>query len=571
MKKRLFSILLSLCMVLALMPQMVFAEEPGNYDELQGRLNDAIHGGTVKLEKDYTITSSLQVDNKTVTLDLNGHVIKKTSNGGVIKVINGANLTLQDSSPKAVHTGEYVSLPAGGVITIEKYMAGSGVYVDGSSFAMNGGTIYDCFADDGGAGVHVINKGSFVMNNGAISSCTTGGGGGGVLVSIESSFTMNGGTISDCYAGGGCGGIEIYEESSFTMNGGTISDSGSEDGAARAVESTIFANGGTIMDKVELYNSNIENTATYGGTVFYGGINIFNSSNIIGKTITFKKDDKPYAIEIVAEGKKAIEPIEPTKEGYEFAGWYTDEALNNLYNFDMPVNDELILYAGWEEEKITLTVPFTTTVELGGNASPGETTFNLQVLDSSGEKLSSGDVIIEITSVKTNGARSYEGEITFTGTEADIFNMFNEYGSVFVKQEDAAYPNWKIDDTVWCLFYRSVAELSEGEEEAPPILIVPASLVPSDDGTGFHYAMDTEAKPEQLMIFTNTYTKSEDSPAEPDGTTNGEADKDSKADTEDSAKTGDDTNLALWLALMLLAGAGITGTTIYTRRKRTNE
>ena len=46
---------------------------------------------------------------------------------------------------------------------------------------------------------------------------------------------------------------------------------------------------------------------------------------------------------------------------------------------------------------------------------------------------------------------------------------------------------------------------------------------------------------------------------------------DSKADAEDSAKTGDNTNLALWLALMLLSGAGITGVTAYTRRKRTNE
>ena len=45
---------------------------------------------------------------------------------------------------------------------------------------------------------------------------------------------------------------------------------------------------------------------------------------------------------------------------------------------------------------------------------------------------------------------------------------------------------------------------------------------------------------------------------------------DSKSD-EDSAKTGDDTSLALWLALMLLAGAGTAGTAVYTRRKRTTE
>lgn len=53
------------------------------------------------------------------------------------------------------------------------------------------------------------------------------------------------------------------------------------------------------------------------------------------------------------------------------------------------------------------------------------------------------------------------------------------------------------------------------------------------------------------------------------GTTDGSG-NDSKSD-EDSAKTGDDTNLALWIALMLLAGAGTAGTAVYTRKKRTTE
>ena len=53
------------------------------------------------------------------------------------------------------------------------------------------------------------------------------------------------------------------------------------------------------------------------------------------------------------------------------------------------------------------------------------------------------------------------------------------------------------------------------------------------------------------------------------GTTEGN-DNDYKSDN-DSAKTGDDNNLALWLVLMLLAGAGTAGTAVYTRRKRTTE
>ena len=53
------------------------------------------------------------------------------------------------------------------------------------------------------------------------------------------------------------------------------------------------------------------------------------------------------------------------------------------------------------------------------------------------------------------------------------------------------------------------------------------------------------------------------------GRTDG-SDNDSKSD-KDSAKTGDDNNLALWLVLMLLAGAGTAGTALYTRKKRTTE
>ena len=53
--------------------------------------------------------------------------------------------------------------------------------------------------------------------------------------------------------------------------------------------------------------------------------------------------------------------------------------------------------------------------------------------------------------------------------------------------------------------------------------------------------------------------------------TDGDKDQSTKADAEDSVKTGDDTNLVLWLALMLLSGAGITGVTAFARRKRTNE
>ena len=76
MKKRFLGILLSLCMALLLFPATALADDTS---ELQGLLSDPDIDKIV-LERDYTISSTLVVFYP-VTLDLNGHVIKKTSNG----------------------------------------------------------------------------------------------------------------------------------------------------------------------------------------------------------------------------------------------------------------------------------------------------------------------------------------------------------------------------------------------------------------------------------------------------------------------------------------------------------
>lgn len=44
-------------------------------------------------------------------------------------------------------------------------------------------------------------------------------------------------------------------------------------------------------------------------------------------------------------------PEEPTREGYEFTGWYTDAACDEKWEFDTDVIEmDLTLYAGWKEK-----------------------------------------------------------------------------------------------------------------------------------------------------------------------------------------------------------------------------
>ena len=51
----------------------------------------------------------------------------------------------------------------------------------------------------------------------------------------------------------------------------------------------------------------------------------------------------------VEEGGKATKPADPTRDGYTFDGWYTDEACTEAYDFETAVTADITLYAGWTE------------------------------------------------------------------------------------------------------------------------------------------------------------------------------------------------------------------------------
>ena len=49
----------------------------------------------------------------------------------------------------------------------------------------------------------------------------------------------------------------------------------------------------------------------------------------------------------VAFNGKATKPANPTRSGYTFAGWYSDPTFAAQYNFDMPIDRDLTIYAKW--------------------------------------------------------------------------------------------------------------------------------------------------------------------------------------------------------------------------------
>lgn len=67
-------------------------------------------------------------------------------------------------------------------------------------------------------------------------------------------------------------------------------------------------------------------------------------------TINFDSNEGTEVESITADYNSVVEaPVEPTKEGYTFSGWYTEETLENKYEFSVMPEENITLYAKWSE------------------------------------------------------------------------------------------------------------------------------------------------------------------------------------------------------------------------------
>jgi uncharacterized repeat protein (TIGR02543 family) len=68
-------------------------------------------------------------------------------------------------------------------------------------------------------------------------------------------------------------------------------------------------------------------------------------------TVTFDSNGgSAVASQTVKEGATAVEPTAPTRSGYDFEGWFRNEALTSKYDFSAPVTTDITLYAAWDKQ-----------------------------------------------------------------------------------------------------------------------------------------------------------------------------------------------------------------------------
>ena len=235
-----------------------------------------------------------------------------------------------------------------------------------------------------------------------------------------------------------------------------------------------------------------------------------------------------------------------TWDGYVQTGW-VDKETGAIYDLGATYDEDrdATLYPYWEK-LITVTAPFTTTVALGDAGEPGETTFMLGLIDGLGNELTFDDQYF-FAEITTDGAGSYSGVMTITATEKWLYDML--YEGAFIWQYDGEEDGWTYDDTVWGVrLYMPEVAARSADEASYKLLLYPTYVM--DDGC---FNLDLNAGPVEEMTFTNIYTKTVTEPTEP---------------TKNSPQTGDNSHMALWIALLLVSGAGVIGTTVYGKKKR---
>ena len=366
MKRRLLPILMTLVLVCALPIWAAFVTSGdvtnplvctagATLPDLQAKIDAAADNATITLDSDTTITETLVITSKTLTLDLNGCTLRMTGTGSVLKVSGRATLTITDSSAakSGTITGGNAEDGDGGGVYVEAYAA----------LEMTGGCITGCRAEDGG-GVYIDNNATLKMTGGCITDCHASYGGGGIY-SYENLYMGGTAKIEKCTSKWGSDdAIWNREKCNIYADGGTVDGTVNNQGTIRrsegAAAETVF--NGTVYNRsagtiiAGIYNETVENNGTITGGTFWGTVTNKKSAwgneagTISGGTFAVRfdtGDDTKPEPKLVPWNDKVPRPTsDPEKSGHTFIDWYLGDAP---YDFDTPVNAPLTLTARWEE------------------------------------------------------------------------------------------------------------------------------------------------------------------------------------------------------------------------------
>ena len=388
------------------------------------------------------LTGTLSINNKKLSIDLNGHTITAANNQRAFNISNGGTLEIKDSVGNGIIRGNGTVTGHGGAI----YMKGSG-----SALTISGGTIQGFTASTSGGGVY-MSDGTFNMTGGAIENCTAPEG-AGVKMYPDSGNTCTF-TMSDSAEIKNCSndGVSIAWSgtSRFIMSGGTIDNNkGYGLWTSSRSNTEILLSGGTIANS-ERYDMVIHtgvqlhvNNATVSGKIQNRGTITGEGSAEFTGTVVNESAGK------IESGKfKRIEDASATGvcnaveyEAYvKLIGhrWPNEETLKAIQD-KAHGNAQLKFqsYVTPDDMENTLTIPedVTVTVDLTGKQVAGKDaekkiinhgnltlidsgtggTLNIPIENNGTLNANGGTVTGEVTNKGTINDGTFSGEVTNNG------------------------------------------------------------------------------------------------------------------------------------------------------------
>ena len=381
MKKRLFSLFLSACLLLSMLPAQALAlldgspldkretdqaryQIPGSgtvaeasFEKAWNAIAEAGRGGTVTLTRNVTAKDGsfgsgkgfdaggrINLPRGEVTIDLAGHTIDRglagaaaREGGGVLYVGSGAVLTLTDSKGGGKITGGNTTASGGGAFAAGK-LALDGVTISGNKAAVSGGGVYN-------AGT-VSAKGVVT-----ITGNTAGGKENNVFLSAGRTVAVpsglgNGARIGVTTASAPQPGAPV------TAAAGQLTETDTKRFTSDAGLETALVNGKVVL---RLASDPVKGSETepvqapQNAAAQADGPDIVVTLNPMGGTASTLHTDK-ITYPASQETYSGL-PASPQKDGYTFGGWYREQDCSGaeVKNGDaITPRSNHTLYASWQ-------------------------------------------------------------------------------------------------------------------------------------------------------------------------------------------------------------------------------
>ena len=545
MKKRSLSILFGLIMVIALIPATVFADtgyglyvngEPFTSETLSIKCGD----GTATYDPD---TETLTLNDAAITKGgtNNNYGIIMTGNTNLNIALSGTNsIDLQEgggiiasSDVKIAGSGK-LSVTAGGESFDGISVAGNvrisdnadveikadkGVGIaSGKSVEIDGAKLDSkaLYAGIDACGLSVTNNSDVVLQatqdrcNAAFINKDDDGNGGNIIISGSKLKAKS------LFPG-------LFSTGYMTIDGGEVKAVSTENSAIWAVGNL------TVKGGAKLELDGVRSSGCPDGSIFSVGAADIDAKNSNTDNIPALFNNPEISSGYQLSFAKAVD-----SEGTEI-----DLLSSGTQYFKSYKNVHFIT----QEAVTTIEMPFVKTVKQGGSVAPGKQTFELEIFDIGNGNTEGYKDVTVTAKVETGGAGDYKGKIMITGPASQVEEMISE--GFYIREKNTGSAGWTYSDAV----YHAVFHLYD--DTGSSFELFPVEKRSSENGD--HYAPIQEVAVDS-MVFVNTYTNN--------------AAPDTSGQTGGSSNTGDNSDPALWAALLAISMLIAAGLVLYGRKKR---